>query len=142
MKAAPEQVRRVLATQATLGRFLGKTHKLGTVDCGRMVGLHLRKCGRKIEVPKIGAYSTYAGALKWLKARGCDSLEAFLDQAGLLPIAPAEAIVGDVLTLPSADALSAPVIYIGDGRSLGFHEDSDVAALMKPTAFVRAWRAV
>jgi hypothetical protein len=135
-------VRRVRATQATLDRFLGKTYKLSTVDCGRMLGLHLRKMGRKVEVPKIGAYSTYAGALKWLKQRGCDSLEAYLDSLGLLRIAPAEALVGDVLTLQSNDLLSAPVIYVGDGRYLGFLEDSDRAELLKPTAFEQAWRAI
>ena len=134
-------VRRVRATQATLDRFLGKTYKLSSVDCGRMLGLHLRKMGRKVDVPKIGAYSTYAGALKWLKQRGCDSLEAYLDGLGLLRIAPAEALVGDILTLQSSDLLSAPVIYLGDGRYLGFHEDSDCCELMKPLAFERAWRA-
>lgn len=138
----PVQIRRVQATQATVDRFLGKTYKLSTVDCGRLLGLHLRKCGRKVDVPKIGAYSTYAGALKWLKHRGCDSIEAYLDSLGLLRIAPAEALVGDILTLPSSDALSAPVIYVGDGRYLGFHEESEVAVLMKPTAFELAWRAI
>lgn len=138
----PAQIRRIKATQATVDRFLGKTYKLSTVDCGRLLGLHLRKCGRKVDVPKMGDYSTYAGALKWLKQRGCDSIEAYLDSLGLLRIAPAEALVGDILTLPSVDALSAPVIHVGDGRYLGFHEDSEVAVLMKPTAFELAWRAI
>lgn len=138
----PAQLRRMAATQATVDRFLGKTYKLGTVDCGRMLGLHLRRMGRKVDVPKIGAYSTYAGALKWLKQRGCDSLEAYLDSLGLLRIAPAQALSGDILTLASPDILSAPVIYVGDGRYLGFHEDSAEAVLMKPTAFELAWRAL
>jgi hypothetical protein len=111
-----------------------------------MVGLHLRKLwvgtGRRIEVPKPGDYATYAGALRWLMKRDCDSLEAYLDRHGLAPIAPAQALVGDILTLPSADALSAPVIYLGDGRHLGFHEDSDRCELIKPTVFARAWRAI
>jgi len=135
-------VRRARATQATIDRFLGKTYRLGSVDCGRLLGLHLRRMGRPVEVPKVGAYTTYAGALRWLKQRGCDSLEAYLDGLGLVRIAPAEALVGDILTLQSSDQLSAPVIYLGDGRYLGFHEDSDRAELLKPTAFEQAWRAI
>ncbi|WP_426043706.1 DUF6950 family protein [Caulobacter sp. DWR3-1-2] len=140
--SVPDYVLRVTATQATLDRFLGKTYKLSTVDCGRMLGLHLRKLGRKVEVPKIGAYSTYPGALKWLKQRNCDSLEAYLDALGLLRISPASALVGDILTLGSSELLSAPVIYVGDGRYLGFHEDSACCELLKPTEFALAWRAV
>lgn len=138
----PVQLRRIQAAQATVDRFLGKIYKLSTVDCGRMVGFHLRKLGRKVEVPKMGAYSTPAGALKWLKQRGCDSLEAYFDGLGLLPIAPAEALVSDILTLQSPDVLSAPVIYLGDGQYLGFHEDSARCELLKPTAFELAWRAI
>ena len=140
--SVPVQVRRVAATQATLDRFLGKTYKLSTVDCGRVVGFHLRKLGRKVEIPKIGAYSTPAGALMWLKRRGFDTLEGYFDGLGMLPIAPAEVLIGDLLTLQSPDVLSAPVIYVGDGRYLGFHEDSDRAELLKPTAFERAWRTI
>lgn len=91
---------------------------------------------------KIGAYSTYAGALKWLKQRNCDSLEAYLDALGLLRISPASALVGDILTLGSSELLSAPVIYVGDGRYLGFHEDSACCELLKPTEFALAWKAV
>lgn len=138
---SPASVLRVQATQATVDRFLGKAYKLGTVDCGRMLGLHLRRMGRAVEVPKIGAYSTYPGALKWLKNRGHDSLESYLDSLGLVRIAPAQALVGDILTLESVEALSAPVIYVGDGRYLGFHEEHAVAVLMKPSAFVTGWRA-
>jgi hypothetical protein len=138
----PLPVLRARATQASVDRFLGRTHKLSTVDCGRMVGFHLRKCGRKVEMPKPGDYSTYAGALKWLKKRGHDTLESYFDALGLVRIAPAQALMGDILTLESADALSAPVIYLGDGRYMGFHEDHAEAVLMKPTAFAAAWRAV
>lgn len=138
----PTPVLRVQATEATLKRFLGKAYRLSTVDCGRLVGFHLRKMGRKVDVPKMGDYSTYAGALKWLKQRGCDSLEAYFDSLGLLRIAPAEALAGDILTLQSTDQLSAPVIYLGDGQYLGFHEESDRCELLKPAAFEQAWRAI
>lgn len=131
-------VRRVAAAQAIHDRVRGRLYKPATLDCGKMVGLHLRKLGYKVELPKVGAYKTSAGALKWLKQRGFDSLEARLDD--LLPtIAPASAIVGDVLSLESTDALAALVIHMGQGQFLGFHEDTDEAVLMRPTTFGKAW---
>lgn len=131
-------IRRVEAAQAIHDRVRGRAYKPATWDCGKMVGLHLRALGHKVELPKVGDYKTPAGALKWLKKRGFNSLEARLDD--LLPkISPASVLVGDVLSLESTDALSALVIYMGQGQCLGFHEDSDEAVLMKPTAFGKAW---
>jgi hypothetical protein len=134
----PALVRRVAAAQAIHDRMRGKAHRWVVNDCGKMVGLHARRLGYKVELPKLGDYTTPAGALKWLKKRGYDSLDARLDD--LWPqIAPAAALVGDVLALESVDALAALVIHMGQGQYLGFHEDSDAAVLMRPTAFVRAW---
>ena len=131
-------VRRVAAAQALHDRVRGRIYKPATMDCGKMVGLHLRRLGYKVELPKVGAYSTPAGALKWLKKRGFDSLEARMD--ALMPrIAPAATVVGDILALESADALAALVVHMGQGQCLGFHEDTDEAVLLRPTAFMRAW---
>jgi hypothetical protein len=142
MKRHHPTVHRVIATELTKTRYLGRTFKFATVDCGKMVGFQLRKLGHKLELPKIGAYSTPAGALAWLRERGFESLEARLDALGLRRIAAAEALVGDVVALESVDALAALCIYLGDGRYLGFHEDSDVAVMMKPTSFSAAWRTL
>lgn len=133
-------VRRRDAAQAILDRALGRLYKPATLDCGKLVGLHLRKLGHKLELPKVGAYSTPAGALRWLKKRGFDSLEARLDGLGLPRIAPASMLVADVLALPSTDALAALTIYLGQGQFIGFHEDSDRAVLLeKPSTFAAAW---
>jgi hypothetical protein len=131
-------VRRVEAAQAIHDRVRGCVHKWSVNDCGKMTGLHLRKLGYRLELPRVGAYKTPEGALKWLRQRGFDSLEARLD--GLLPrISPASALVGDVLALDSEDALAALVIHMGQGQCLGYHEDAPEAVLMRPTAFRAAW---
>lgn len=138
MKRHHPLVRRVAAAQAIHDRVRGRPYRLATMDCGKMVGLHLRRLGYQIEMPKVGDYKTAAGAVKWLKKRGFSSLEARLDD--LLPqISPASAIVGDVLALEGTDALAALVIHLGQGQYLGFHEDSDVAVILKPTVFGKAW---
>lgn len=134
----PSLVRRVAAAQAIHDRVRGKPHRWARNDCGRMVGLHARNLGYKLELPRLDAYRTPAGALKWLKRRGYDSLEARLDD--LWPrISPAAVLVGDVLALESVDALAALVIHMGQGQYLGFHEDTDEAVLLRPTAFGAAW---
>lgn len=134
----PALVRRVAAAQAIHDRVRGRLYRWSALDCGKMVGLHLRKLGYRLELPRIGAYKTPEGALRWLKKRGFDSLEARLD--ALLPqISPAAALVGDVLALESTDQLAALVINMGQGQYLGFHEDTDEAVLLRPTAFGKAW---
>lgn len=134
----PALVIRVAAAQAIHDRVKGRIYRPAVMDCGKMVGLHARKLGYKIELPKLGDYKTPAGALKWLKKRGFDSLETRLD--ALWPqISPASALVGDVLSLQSTDALAALVIHMGQGQYLGFHEGADEAVLMRPTVFGAAW---
>lgn len=134
----PALVIRVAAAQAIHDRVKGRIYRPAVMDCGKMVGLHARKLGYKVELPKLGDYKTPAGALKWLKKRGFDSLEARLD--ALWPqISPASALVGDVLSLQSTDALAALVIHMGQGQYLGFHEDTDEAVLLRATVFGKAW---
>lgn len=139
MKRIDPLIRRRDAAQASIDRALGNAYKPATLDCGKLVGLHLRRLGYKLELPKVGAYSTPAGALKWLKKRGFDSLEARLDALGLVRIAPAQALVGDVIALESTDALAALTIWLGHGQVLGFHESSDRCELLKPLSFKAAW---
>lgn len=139
MTARDPMDRRRRAAQAACDRSLGKLYKPATLDCGKLTGLHLRKLGYKLELPKVGAYSTPAGALRWLKKRGFDSLEARLDGLGLPRIAPAEMLVGDIVALESVDALAALFIWVGQGLALGFSEGCDQCALVRPSAFKTAW---
>jgi hypothetical protein len=139
MKRIDPLVRRRDLTQLAVNQSLGRTYKLATLDCGKLIGRHLRKFGYTVELPKVGAYSTPAGALKWLKTRRFESLEARLDAIGLVRIAPARAMTGDIMALDSTDALAALVIWLGHGQALGFHESSDKCVLLAPSSFRGAW---
>ncbi|UAK23678.1 DUF6950 family protein [Sphingomonas nostoxanthinifaciens] len=137
----PDMLRRRDAAQATLDRFRTRKLRLGVNDCVRMGAFHLRKMGRKVQLPPTGAYSTVRGALKQLQARGFDDVAAALDAMGLPRIPPASAVVGDFLMLPANTALGSLTIALGNGRVVGYHEDvPGGAAVLQPVEFLDAWR--
>lgn len=141
MPDASPMIRRVAAAQATLDRFKDRPLKLGQNDCVRLVAFHLRKLGYRIKLPPAGAYGTVKSALKQLQARGFADLAAAVDGLGLERIAPASAVVGDVILLPGDSALGSLNISVGNGRTIGFHEDVAGAAVIQPTEFIAAWGA-
>ncbi|WP_294189084.1 hypothetical protein [uncultured Sphingomonas sp.] len=135
-------IRRRDAAQKTLDTWSRRPMKLGTSDCVRMTASHLRLLGYAVRLPSSGSYRTVNSALKALKARGYDNLAAALDDMGLERIAPAAAIVGDVLMLPAADHLNALVVALGNGRVVGYHEEVAAATVLQPIDYEAAWRAL
>jgi len=135
-------IRRTRAAQATLDQWSIRSMRLGTADCVRMTASHLRRLGHTVKLPASGSYRTVRSALKALEARGHTSLADALDAMGLERIAPASAIVGDVLALPAEDKLGALVVALGNGRVVGYHADAIGAAVLQPLEYVAAWRAI
>jgi hypothetical protein len=135
-------IRRRDAAQKTLNVWSHRPMKLGTSDCVRMTAAHLRLLGYKVRLPNSGSYRTVNSALKALKERGYSSLAAALDDMGLERIAPAAAIVGDVLMLPAVDRLGALVIALGNGRVVGYHEEVATATVLQPIEYEAAWRVL
>lgn len=140
MTPSPEMIRRADAAQATLDRFKDRPFALGSFDCVRMVAFHLRQLGHTPPLSKGGSYTTLLGAKRALRRAGHASLAAALDALGFPPIAPAEALVGDVVQLPAEDELGALTIYVGNGRTLGYHQDVAGATVLQPLRFAGAWR--
>ncbi|WP_271300632.1 DUF6950 family protein [Sphingomonas sp. CV7422] len=137
-----EMIRRQQAAQAAVDRFKGQPWQLGKNDCVRMAAFVLRKMGHRPQLGKAGSYTTAAGAMLALKRAGHDSLAGALDALGLERIAPAAARVADIVMIPGQAPLDgALTIAVGNGRVLGFHEDSGAAEILQPVQFVGAWRA-
>ncbi len=135
-------VRRTTAAQKTLDKWSKKPMRLGTADCVRMAAAHLRQLGYKVKLPPSGSYRTPASAAKALKAAGFASVEDALDGQGLERIAPASAIVGDILMLDGGDRFGALTVAVGNGRVVGWHESAPGGAtVMQPLEFKAAWRA-
>ncbi|MDO9489037.1 MAG: hypothetical protein Q7J32_11730 [Sphingomonadaceae bacterium] len=138
----PLMLRRVAATQATVDRFKGRAFRFGSHDCARMVAYHLKQIGRPMRLAKAGTYRSLLGATRALRHLGYDSLAAALDDHGLTRIAPAAAVVGDIVELPGEPPFGALSVAVGNGRVLGFHQDTAGAEILQPTAFVAAWRVL
>lgn len=133
-------VRRVAAAQATLDRFQGKPFKLGRYDCGQMVAYHLRRMGRPIKASKAGPYHNVVGAKRALRRLGHESLPSVID-AHFTRIAPAAALVGDLIQLTSEDdTIGGIFVVLGNGRVLGYHQDVPGAEVLQPSEYVAAWR--
>lgn len=135
-----EMIARVEAAQATLEAVKARPFKLGTNDCARMTASHLRRMGRRVKLPPSGSYGTARGALKALKDRGFANLVEAMDSFGFERIAPAAALPGDVLAIPSASPIGCLVVALSNGRVCGFHEDVEGGCVLQPIEYVAAWR--
>ena len=137
-----EAIRRQQAAQAAVDRFKGQPWELGKNDCVRLAAFVLRRMGHRPQLGKAGSYSTGAGALRALKRAGFDTLAEALDALGLERVPPADARVADIVMVPGEAPLDgALMIAVGNGRVLGFHEQSLQGEVLQPTAFIGAWRS-
>lgn len=137
-------ITRTSAAQATLDEWRGRRLRLGEADCARMVASHLRRMGYQVRMPPRGAYRTAQSAVRAIRAAGYGSMADGLDALGLPRIAPAAALVGDIIEMPSAIAeLGAMTIAMGNGRIFGWWDDgAQGAVVMQPVEMVRAWRVM
>jgi len=134
-------VRRAAAAQATLDTWSKRPFRLGFADCVRMTAAHLRLLGHHVKLPPSGSYRTAKSALKALREAGHDTLHAALSTIGLEEIAPASAIVGDVMMVDGGDEFGALGICVGNGRVLLYHEEIATGAVTaQPVIMIAAWR--
>lgn len=143
VKKLPALVRRRDAAQDALDHWRPRKWRMGESDCVRMFARHARHLGHKIKIPPARSYRTVKGALKKLEELGHASLPEAIDALGFARIAPAAAVVGDLLQLPSEDdRLPALTIALGNGRVVGWHEAiaHGGADVLQPLEFVTAWR--
>lgn len=134
-------IQRVAAVEATIARFKDRPLAYGKDDCVRMTAFCLRKLGVRAPLLKAGTYSTPTGARRALKKLGFDTLEQAVDSLELPRIPPASAWPGDVIALEGSDG-AALCIAVGNGRVLGFWEESGVCAVLQPHQYLAAWRSV
>lgn len=135
-------LRRQRATTATLARYRGRTFcwRAG-VTCVHLARFHLRKMGHKPEtLPRL---RSIVGARRALKDRGWADVAAMLDaQAGLMRIAPAQMLTGDLAVLASADGIGAIFVCVGPHKMIGWREDAPGAVVLDLTfdQVTGAWR--
>lgn len=135
-------IRRQKAVEATMERFRGKAFAWGSVDCAKMVAFHLKQLGIKVRLSKAGTYKTAIGARGALKRLGYDNLTAAMDGHGFERIAPAFAMMGDVVAFASDHEIGALGIVTGNGNMLAFHEAHDQPVVMTMSSIDTAWRVI
>lgn len=132
---------RAKAAQACIDRFAGKPYDpTSKRDCIQMARHCLHHLGCK--VGKVPAYKTEAAGYRALRKLGHGSLVDAMDATGLPRIAPASALAGDILALPSDEEAfgAALCVAVGNGRALGFM--GGVCVVMQPKAYLAAWRSI
>ena len=133
-------VLRAEAAQKTLDQFKDRPLVYGTRDCVRMAAAHLRRMGHSVKLPAAGSYRSPRSGMKALKERGFDTLAGALDGLGFARIAPAAALVGDIIQMPGNAEIGALAIAMGNGRALSYHEDVVGAVIVQPLETLAAWR--
>ena len=123
----------------TRDRFVGREIDYFENDCGKMVIDHLRRM--EWDIPRGGDWRSKLGLARFLKRNG-GSGAAVLDKWGLSRIAPARAILGDIIEMPGEPPFGAFGLCLGNGAVLAWSEHEvagERAAILRPTQFVAAW---
>ena len=121
-------VRRVEIAQEALDTFAGKPFAWGTNDCARLAALVLRRAGYKPNLAQFGDYRSDLSARRALKRRKMESVLDWIDSVGLMRIAPASALPGDLIAFPGAGGWDGLSVVLGNGRVLVFTETAGAAA--------------
>lgn len=136
---------RVDAAQQAMDHFAGKPLVWGRTDCARLAAHVLKTLGYKPGLSRFGDYKTELGARRALRRHGMTDTPDWLDTIhGLIRIAPAAALPGDVVGMPGAGNWTSLTICLGNGRLLGFHPEAGVGVctVVQPLiAPVAAWSA-
>lgn len=136
-------LKRAAATQACMDRFAYKPVEPGVRDCGKLAAHALHKMGRSAKLLNASRHKTWRGALAYLKQTGFASLVELIDAMGLERIAPAAALPGDLIALPSeeGDGFGCSLaVALDNGRVLALNRVSGLIEPMIPHMFVCAWR--
>lgn len=112
---------RAVATQKTVNKYNGSVFAYGKNDCLRMLRSHLVNMGH--QPPRIPRYSSAVTGLKRLRELGHKNMKSLLDSL-LVEIAPASAMIGDVVLLKGDGALDAIGLCVGN-KIACWHEESE-----------------
>lgn len=140
--AMPELVRRAAAINAAMQKYgKRKFSWRDAVTCVHLVRSHLVKMGHR--PPPLPRLRSLIAARRALKERGWANVSDMLDaQPGLLRIAPAEMLPGDIAVLESEDGIGAIFLCAGAHKLIGWRDDAP-AMIVLDLSFDKisgAWR--
>lgn len=130
-------IRRQRAAQACVDAYAGKPLDWGKSECLKLFRFALHQQG--VKCGKAPTYTTEMGAVRAMKKAGFDTLAEAVDAQGLVRIAPAAALPGDIIALPAEGAFGcALTVFVGNGRVLAYYDGR--CQVIQPNAYVTAWR--
>lgn len=139
---ATDLEQRQAIAQAAVRTFLAQPFQPGKYDCVRLAAFVLRQRGKRPGLARGGSYKSMAGAYRALRRAGFETLADALDAMGLQRIPPAAALPCDIIMVPAAGPFDGALhVAVGNGRTIGYHEDVDGAEVLQPVEFIAAWRA-
>jgi hypothetical protein len=103
----------------------------------------LIKMGHGSGLMKGLTYGSEAQGYKLLRKAGFANLIEAMDAKGLPRIAPAMAMQGDLLALPTVEGSpfgAALAVAMSDGIVLGFSHERAICATWRVSAYIAAWR--
>ena len=115
-------VLRNAACQATIDKYLNQPFSWGENDCFHLVSHCLTGLGQPDILTGIPAYDTYATAQAAAEAAGIHDFNTYLDTFGWERIAPAAALPGDIISIPSDIGPTWPALglFISADRILAY----------------------
>ncbi|MCW3837799.1 DUF6950 family protein [Sphingomonas canadensis] len=129
-------------TLVTCNRFLGAELDYHFADCGKMMVFHLQQMGHGGAVGHAGQWRSKLGLAKFLRRNG-GSGAAVLDARGLRRIAPADAILGDLIEVPGEPPFGAFGVMLNNGAALMWSEHpaaGERCAIVRANVRLAAWR--
>jgi hypothetical protein len=125
----------------TWKKFDGHPFAWGKYDCGKLIISHLREMGHRPAIGAEGSWKSLQGVRRFLARHGGTG-GACLDGWGLMRIAPANVLLGDIVELPGEPPFGAFGVALdnGRGRLMGYHEEADGLCAMQGVQFLSAWR--
>lgn len=135
-------LKRAAATQACMDRFAFKPVKPGVRDCAKPAAHVMHKMGHSAKLLNGSRHTTWAGALKYIRQLGFTDLVELMDATGLERIAPAAALPGDIIALPTeADGFGCSLaVALDNNRVLALNPMSGLIEPATAQAFICAWR--
>lgn len=116
-------IERVAATQKTIDEFLHVEFEWGRADCAQLAGRHVEAFGLLSRLAEAPNYKTERGARRALATLSVASMEELVASHQFEQIAPALALVGDIVGFPGGTEekpWTALGVFVGGDRILGF----------------------
>ena len=123
-----EMERRRIATNKTMKRFRKTPFDWSkSATCVHLARFQMRTMGHK--PMKVPAFRTAITAKKALADLGHDSVTSLFDT--MLPrIAPAQMLLGDLISFPGEGGLDAITVCAGPHKVIGWHADHDTMVVL------------